>query len=50
MALMNPEPPEAVFHGAGDFELKEGQFLRNLKMGMRKYSRDIGEEVMGPLP
>ena len=37
--------PDAVFHGTRDFELKEGLFLRNLKMNMRKYFRDITDEV-----
>ena len=42
----DPQPPNAVFHGTHDFELKEGPFLRHLKIGMNKYFRDIAEEVM----
>lgn len=43
----DPDPPDAVFHAAPDFQLKEGPFLRNLRMGMRKYFRDIADDVMG---
>jgi hypothetical protein len=41
------DPADAVFHGARGFELKEGRFLQDLRMGMRKYYREIAEEVMG---
>jgi hypothetical protein len=41
----DPQPPDAVFHAARDFKLQEA-FLRSLKMGMRKYFRDIAEDMM----
>jgi hypothetical protein len=36
-----------VFHGVREFNLKEGPFLNNLAMNMRKYFPDIGDEVLG---
>jgi hypothetical protein len=42
----DPALPDAVFHGARDFELNEGPFLRSLRSSMRKYFRDIADEVM----
>jgi Predicted nucleotide-binding protein containing TIR-like domain len=42
----DPQPANAVFHGAQDFELREGSFMRHLKIGMNKYFRDIAGEVM----
>lgn len=42
----DPQPPDAVFHGVRDFELKEGKFLKDLKMAMRKYFPDVADEVM----
>jgi hypothetical protein len=42
----DPAPPDAVFHATRDFQLNEEPFLRYLRMGMRKYFRDIAEEVM----
>ncbi len=42
----DPECPDAIFHAGRDFELNDGPFLRNLKMGMRKYFRDSANEIM----
>jgi hypothetical protein len=42
----DPKNPDAVFHGARDFNLAEGSFLRALRMGMRKYFPGFGDEVM----
>ncbi len=41
----NPDPGESMFHGGREFELKEGPFLNNLAMGMRKYFPGFGDAV-----
>lgn len=41
------QAPDAVFHGAGDFELNGGLFLANLETRMRRYFGDVADEVMG---
>ena len=43
----DPASPDAIFHGGRGFELNQGPFRRALSMGMRKYFRDISEEVLG---
>ena len=42
----DPEPANAVFHGAPGFELKEGPFRRRLEVSMVNYFSDIAEEVL----